>query len=168
MSLSLPPVTETKRTLAGNEKCFDCRLVAGASGHAVLLWISPQEMNVHGVELPAGTVTFAHYWNDRPYNVYHWMDRTGKTLGYYFNIADQTRIQPGLVSWRDLVVDVLILPHGTPEVLDRDELPADLEADLRATIEAGVAAILSDSDRIVRELDAGSRRLFPRVFPDAS
>jgi hypothetical protein len=169
MSLSFPPVTEIKRTLAGNEKRFECRRLAGGADHVVLLWISQAMMNVHGVALPPGTVTFAHYWTDRPYNVYHWMDRAGQTLGYYFNIADDTRIEPGLVSWRDLVVDVLIRPtSGKPEVLDRDELPADLPEDLRAAIEAGVAAIIADSDRVVREIEADSRRLHPRVFPDAS
>jgi uncharacterized protein len=166
MSSSLPAVTEIKRTLAGGEKRFDCRLLAGGAGHVVLLWISGAPMNVHGVELPAGTLTFAHYWTDRAYNVYHWMDRTGQTLGYYFNIADETRIGPAEVSWRDLVVDVLIRPNAKPEVLDRDELPAELPEDLRATIEAGVAAVVGDSDRLLREIDAGSRRLHPRVFSD--
>jgi hypothetical protein len=168
VAMSFPAVTEIKRTLAGAEKRFECRLLAGGAGHVVLLWIAPEPMRVQDVELPAGTVTFAHYWSDRPYNVYHWMDRTGKTLGYYFNIADETRIEPALVSWRDLVVDVLIRPGGKPEVLDRHELPADLPDEVRATIETGVGALLEDSDRVLREIDAGARRLHPRVFPDAA
>jgi predicted RNA-binding protein associated with RNAse of E/G family len=166
--MQMSPVTEIKRTLAGAEKRFECRLLAGGTSHVVLLWISPSDMNVQGIELPAGTVTFAHYWTDRPYNVYHWHDRAAKTLGYYFNIADETRVQPGLVTWRDLVVDVLVRPGGRPEVLDREELPAALPDDLRATIEAGVEILVGDIDRVLREVDAGSRRLYPRVFPEAS
>ena len=57
-----------------------------------MLWIAPEPMHVHGVDLPAGTVSVGHFWADRPYNVYHWLDRAGQTLGYYFNICDQTRI----------------------------------------------------------------------------
>jgi uncharacterized protein len=172
--MSLPAVIEIKRTLAGAEKRFECRLLAGGASHVVLLWISPSDMNVQDVALPAGTVTFAHYWTDRPYNVYHWHDRAGKTLGYYFNIADETRIQaglpgqPGIVSWRDLVVDVLVRPGVAPEVLDRDELPAHLPEPLRATIEASVATLVGDSERVLREIDAGSRRLYPRVFPEGA
>src|SRR5262245_52044964 len=86
--MSMPTVVEVKRTLAGAEKRFNCRLLAGNAGHVVLLWIAPDPVNVHGLVLPAGTVTFGYYWADRPYNVYHWMDGSGKTLGYYFNIAD--------------------------------------------------------------------------------
>jgi uncharacterized protein len=166
--MPLPAVTEIKRTLAGGEKRFDCRLLAGGAKHVVLLWIAPSDMNVHGLALPAGTVTFAHYWTDRPYNVYHWHDRVGTTLGYYFNIADETQIAPGVVSWRDLVVDVLVRPGGKPEVLDRDELPADLSQPLRAAIDAGVAILLGGPERVLREIDAGSRRLYPHIFQEGA
>ncbi len=164
----MPAVVEVKRTLAGDEKRFNCRLLSGNAGHVVLLWVAPDVMNVHGVVLPAGTVTFGHYWGDRPYNVYHWMDTVGQTLGYYFNIADQTRIAPDRLSWRDLVVDVLVLPGAPPRVLDEDELPANLPAELRATIDAGVAAVVGGGENLIDEIAAASRRLAPRVFPDAA
>jgi predicted RNA-binding protein associated with RNAse of E/G family len=96
------------------------------------------------------------------------MNTAGKTLGYYFNIADQTRIEPGRLSWRDLVVDVLVLPGAPPRVLDEDELPANLPAELRATIDAGVAAVVGGGDNLIDEIAAASRRLAPRVFPDAA
>jgi hypothetical protein len=70
----------------------------------------------------AGTVSFGHFWTDRPYNVYHWMDgTTGATIGYYVNLADSTRVDGDLLEWRDLAVDILIRPDGNVTVLDEDE-----------------------------------------------
>ena len=84
----LPAILEIKRTLAGREKRFDCRLLArsGDGRHAAVLWVGAEPMQVHGVDLPAGTVSVGHFWSDRHYNVYHWLEPAGKTLGYYFNI----------------------------------------------------------------------------------
>ena len=73
----LPAILEIKRTLDGREKRFDCRLLtlAADARHAAVLWVAPAAMHVHGVDLPAGTVSVGHFWTDRPYNVYHWLDR---------------------------------------------------------------------------------------------
>ena len=119
------PILEIKRTLRGAEKRFECQLLASGPGYAAVLWIAPEPMHVHGVDLPAGTVSFGHFWEDRGYNVYHWLDGVGRTLGFYFNIADQTSISPEVVSWRDLVLDVLVTPDGRCQVLDEDELPIE-------------------------------------------
>lgn len=161
----LTPLVEVKRTLAGVEKRFDCLKLAGDDQHVVVLWIAPEAMHVHGVELPAGTISFGHFWRDRFYNVYHWVDAGQRTVGLYFNIADQTRIGGGRLEWRDLVVDVLVTPAGRLDVLDEDELPAALDPDVAAHLHAGKAAILGAPARVVAEVEAASRALYPLVFP---
>lgn len=155
----LPAVLEIKRTLDGREKRFDCRLLTLAADrrHASVLWVAPAPMHVHGVDLPAGTVSVGHFWTDRHYNVYHWLGRTGETLGYYFNICDQTRIDSAVIDWRDLTVDVLALPSGRLDVLDEDELPAELPADVAAHIAAGKRAILDAPAAVMDEIEAASR-----------
>ena len=125
-----------------------------------MLWIAPEPMHVHGVDLPAGTVSVGHFWADRPYNVYHWLDRAGQTLGYYFNICDQTRVGPGIIEWRDLIVDVLALPGGRLDVLDEDELPAVLAPEIAAHIAAGKQAILTAPAAVMAEIEAASRAAF--------
>ena len=139
---ALPAILEIKRTLDGREKRFDCRArsmaTAAPGGRAVRRRRRP--MHVHGIDLPAGTVTFGHFWTDRPYNVYHWLDRARQTLGFYFNLADRTVIEAERLEWRDLTVDVLAMPAGRLDVLDEDELPAELDATTRARIDAGKAA----------------------------
>jgi hypothetical protein len=165
---ALGEVVEIKRTLAGAEKRFACRLLEGDAHTAVLLWIAPGAMNVHGVELPAGTISFGHFWDDRSYNVYHWLGPAGHTLGYYFNIADETLISPGRLEWLDLAVDVLATPGGRLDVLDEHELPPDLAPALRARVEAGVRAVLDDPAALMGEIEARSRVLWPVAFPDAA
>src|SRR3954471_9467785 len=95
--LDLPPIVELKRTLAGREKTFDCRLLAGHRRGAAALLVAAGPMHAHGVVLfaaggpmhapgarrPAGTRTFGHFWPDRFYNVSHWLDRRGGTIGFY-------------------------------------------------------------------------------------
>ena len=165
---SLPPIVEVKRTLAGGEKRFQCRLLVASAGHAVVLWVSKDPMHVHGVDLPAGTVSFGHFWADRPYNVYHWLDPARRTLGFYFNVCDSTRIQPDVLEWRDLVIDVLATPGAPARVLDEDELPADLSVEVRGRIEAGKAAILADPAAVTAEIEAASRALYGVAFGEGA
>ena len=164
----MPPLTsivEIKRTLAGTEKRFDCLRLAGNAEHVVVLWIARAPMHVHGVDLPAGTVSFGHFWTGRFYNVYHWLDGERRTLGFYFNIADRTRIAPAEREWRDLVIDVLATPAGRLDVVDEDELPEVLDAEAAAHIAEGKAAILGAPAQVMNEIESASRRLFPLVFP---
>jgi hypothetical protein len=164
----LVPVVEIKQTLEGGEKRFNCLRLAGTAGHAVLLWIAPEPMHVHGVELPAGTISFGHFWTDRFYNVYHWLDADRRTIGFYFNIADRTRIGESELAWRDLVVDVLATPAGRLDVLDEDELPAVVEPEAAAHIAAGRGAILGAPAVVMAEIETASRALFSVAFPTAA
>jgi predicted RNA-binding protein associated with RNAse of E/G family len=157
----LPAIVEVKRTLAGVEKRFECRLLSRTDTHVAVLWIAPAAMHVHGVDLPAGTISIGHFWTDRNYNVYHWVSSDSSTIGFYFNISDRTVIAPGLLSWRDLTLDVLATPDGRLEVLDEDELPDVLEDDARAHIQAGKGAILSAPAAVMAEVEAASRALVP-------
>ena len=158
---ALPLIIEHKRTLAGVEKRFECRVLTRTPTHLAVLWIAPAAMHVHGVDLPAGTVSVGHFWTDRPYNVYHWLRVDRSTVGYYFNIADGTRWTADRLDWRDLVVDVLATPQGRLDVLDEDELPSELDAETRAGVEAGKAALLRDPDAVFAEVEAASRALLP-------
>jgi Protein of unknown function (DUF402) len=164
--MSLTPIVEIKHTLAGGEKRFDCLRLAGNADHVVVLWIAPAPMHVHGIDLPAGTVSFGHFWTGRFYNVYHWVDADRRTtIGFYFNIADRTRIAPAELEWRDLVIDVLATSAGRLDVLDEHELPEVLDPEAAAHIADGKAAILRAPARVMAEIETASRSLFQLVFP---
>src|SRR5450432_4344977 len=111
--IPLARITELKRTLGGREKRFDCAVLRRTASQVTVLFVAPEAMHVHGVNLPAGTVTFGHFWTDRPYNVYHWLDaRSGATLGFYVNLSAETKVSDHVLEWLDLIVDILILPDG--------------------------------------------------------
>ena len=146
-----------KRTLAGGERTYPCTALDMTPGRAVIRYQSAASRRIADVDLPAGTVTIAYYWADRPYNVYHWLDPRGHTLAYYFNLSGPAEIAPDRVTWEDLEVDVLVTPDHRVQVLDEDRLPAVLAAERRAEIAAAQARVLADQTAVVAEIERASR-----------
>jgi predicted RNA-binding protein associated with RNAse of E/G family len=148
-------ITERKTRLDGTMSEFVCeRIVLEPSRRAVLRYVSDREWAVADtdVRVPLGAVTVAHYWTDRPYNVYHWLV-DGRTLAYYCNIVTDTRIEPDLVAYTDLVVDVLLRPSGAADVLDEDELPPDLAPAHRLAIAKALEVLIANPRFLMREIE---------------
>ena len=133
--MAAPTITEIKHTLAGERKTFDCELLQRSAGEVVVIYRMPRDVQLEDILLRRGTVSLGYFWADRPYNAYHWIDERLDSVALYFNISDRTRIGEQSIEWRDLAVDILISPDGRCRVLDEDELPADLDAALRAYID---------------------------------
>ncbi|UYX55194.1 DUF402 domain-containing protein [Bacillus thuringiensis] len=76
--------------------------------------------------IPKGSYTTAYYWENRSYNLYIWRDKIGHYLGAYFNIVKNTHIREELVSFEDLIIDIMVLPSNEYFILDEDELPEPL------------------------------------------
>lgn len=164
-----PSILEVKRTLSGREKRFVCQVLVRDTEHLMVLFISREKMLVHGIELPAGTVTFGHFWQSRPYNVYHWLrPDDGSTIGVYANICDETRFSAEAFTWLDLVVDVLALPGKAPVVLDEDEIPAECPAALREKIAASLACVLGALPALLVELERDRATWWPVVAGDVA
>lgn len=77
--------------------------------------------------IPKGSYTVAYYWGNRPYNLYIWRDRNGKYIGSYFNIVKNTCFTNNMISFEDLIIDIMVLPNGEYYILDEGELPVPLE-----------------------------------------
>ena len=152
-------ITEIKTTLAGDEKTFDCELLRYRTGEAIVIYRMPRDMQLEQVHLPRGTVSVGYFWENRPYNAYHWVDASRQTLALYFNICDNTRISATSIAWRDLTVDVLMTPDLQCRVLDEDELPQDLDAELRAYIERARDHLCADAEALWRDFDVRSAAL---------
>jgi predicted RNA-binding protein associated with RNAse of E/G family len=152
-------VLERKVRLDGTTEDFLCdRLLLDPGKRAVLRYELDRDWNVAGVlVVPRGTLTISHYWIDRPYNVYHWLS-AGRTIAYYCNVVASTVITEQLVSYDDLVVDVLIDPSGSSLVLDEEDLPVDLAPPRRIVIGRALEE-LSQSKRIAAEIERETRRL---------
>ena len=149
---------ERKTRLDGSVAEFVCApLVIEPARRAILRYVSDRQWSIPGtgVLVPPGTVTAGHYWVDRPYNVYHWMT-AGRTLAFYCNVATATTIEPEVVAYTDLTVDVLVMPSGAVSVLDEDELPPDLAPAHRLVIARALEALVTDPRTLIREIERAS------------
>ncbi len=117
---------EHKSRPDGRSQDFACELVLRQAGLAVLRFILPRANRIGPLDLPAGGLTYGFFWEGRPYNLYWWLNAGGETLGYYFNLGDRLTIGPEELSWRDLWVDILVVPGQDPLILDEEEVPRDL------------------------------------------
>jgi predicted RNA-binding protein associated with RNAse of E/G family len=145
---------ERKRYLSGAEVVFECELVALEDRFGILKYVLDRRWQVHGLTLHPGTLTYAFYWLDRPYNLYWWLDGSGETVGYYINLADSVQLSAREFAWRDLVIDLLVLPGGRIRLIDEEELPDGLEQGLLSYIQAGKRLLLRDYKAIIEEATA--------------
>lgn len=170
---------ERKIRLSGEEISYECELLSLGERHGIVRYVIDADRSVDGVRLPAGTVTLALYFADRPYNLYYWIapraaaagakpgaetsgraadrstigehDPWSRDIAYYFNIADPVELSKESIAYRDLVVDVLVLPDGSTRVLDEAELPENLDPGLRRRIAAVRDEILLQRSEIIAE-----------------
>jgi predicted RNA-binding protein associated with RNAse of E/G family len=156
-------IVERKNRLDGTTEEFVCeRLLLEPGKRAVLRYTWRKARRIAGTDLvvPQGGFTISHYWTDRTYNVYDFRSAPPDTrpLGYYCNVVAATTIAEDLVSYDDLVVDVLIDPSGSALVLDEEDLPADLAPAYRSVINKALEELTGNSRRLAAEIERESRR----------
>jgi hypothetical protein len=156
-------IAEVKTTLAGKRQVFDCERIHYAPGETVVLYRMPADRQLEDLLLPKGALSLGYFWEDRPYNAYHWVDDNRQTLALYFNICDSTHISAEQVAWRDLAVDILITPDQRCRVLDEDELPDDIERNLLSCINATRDLLCADPLRLLREYETSGRALLVEI-----
>src|SRR5437867_11889569 len=152
-------ITERKTRLDGSVVEYACEaLVVEPGRRAVVRYVAEQDRPLAGTNLVLrkGTVTVGHFWTDRPYNVYHWLDG-GRTVALYLSIATDTTIEPTLIAYRDLVVDVLFRPSGALEILDEDELPPSIEPRYRLAIAKALETCITEGRRLSAEIERETR-----------
>ena len=145
-------IAETKVKLFGGTEEFVCQLIRREAGTATVLYEVPETRYLGSLMLPKGTLSFGYFREDRNYNVYHFVTRTGATLATYFNVSDQTRVTAAAINWRDLVVDILVTPQQGCEVLDEDELPGELDPALARLITETRDYVVLNHYKLVREV----------------
>ncbi|PCI29907.1 MAG: hypothetical protein COB67_03085 [SAR324 cluster bacterium] len=146
----IKPCKEIKEKLIGDTQTFQCESFHWEQGFGILKFISPSSHQVGSLFLPLGTITYAFYWENRPYNLYKWIYE-GREIGNYFNLADSTKLQQDQFNWRDLVIDILITPERLAEILDEDELPLSLDTDLKQYLDRAKQLVLDEYPKIIKE-----------------
>ena len=158
-------ITEIKTSLAnpGRTQSFACDVAMRRDDCLVVYYRMTQDYNLHGIPLQAGNLTVGYFWFDRPYNLYHWIECDGTTSAWYFNVGDVTSFNGSTLEWHDLAVDILATPSGRIDVLDEDELPADLDPALRSRIMHARDVVLGSLTELTREADITTAHLLATV-----
>ena len=87
-------------------------------------WTQPYSLDLGLFALAPGDVFIEYYYTSDWFNVFAIYDRIGRLKGWYCNITHPVEITDAGLRWHDLALDLLALPTGQAEVLDRDEFEA--------------------------------------------
>ncbi len=135
-----------------------CEIIAmDPPRQARLRYVTDRAYAIEGVELPAGTVTDAMYWADRPYHVWKFTTADGRHLGYRFDICTDTFIWPEKLIWTDLELDLWIPRSGEPHWQDEDEMMQlvrmeHLSQEELAIVEGGRKRLEREWRNVIREV----------------
>lgn len=152
-------ITEHKQRLDGSSVTFPCVLLERNTDDLAVLYRLPNEVNLHGWILPKDSYSFGYFWRDRPYNIYQFLaPRNADTLLWYCNISDSTRWDDCSLVWRDLEVDVLVLPDGSHRIVDQDKLPKNLDSELRCYINRATDKLLAEKRKLIEFTSANSQK----------
>ncbi|MEK5483002.1 DUF402 domain-containing protein [Viridibacillus sp. FSL R5-0888] len=107
-----------------------------------------------------GSYTIAYYWKNRPYNLYIWRDNKGNYIGSYFNIVKNTYMIDNLVSFEDLIIDILVLPNGDYFILDEDELPEPLNQFEDGSVQQTLNSLTESLDMLLSQIISETENLY--------
>jgi uncharacterized protein len=159
------PIIERKIGYVGRVVEHRCRLLKGGVEDVVLFHKIEEAFtmttNQSSLTIPEGSYTLAYYWKDRPYNVYIWRDHRGAYLGSYFNIVRNTNINNEVVSFEDLIIDVLVFADGRASVLDEEELPVSIEEFEKGYVQEELLLLVDSLESFLPKLISETRVHFP-------
>ena len=69
----------------------------------------------------SGTISTEYYWTDRWYNVFRFLEPSGKLRNFYCNINSPAEFDGHVLSFTDFDIDVLVRPDFSFAILDEDE-----------------------------------------------
>lgn len=157
-------ITERKIRYDSKIVEYKCNLLCVQSQCIVLFHIIKEaftiQVNHMNITIPVGSYTIAYYWEDRPYNLYFWRDKDGNYLASYFNIVKNTKFEENVVSFEDLIIDVLALPNGEYFILDEDELPEALERFENGSVKRSLETLLSSIHHILSQTIKESESIY--------
>lgn len=151
--IAIKPCIERKQYLSGVEERFVCEWVIWEKYFGILKHIAELEYSAGNLLMAPGFASYRFYWPNRYYNLYKLYNDQGVLLGNLFNLADSIAVSEGEIIWRDLNVDLLVLPNGEYIVVDGTDGPAWDETWLHIFIEANKQELLRRYQEIIRETD---------------
>lgn len=105
---------------------YPARVLEESDGRLVVeARFRPESVQAGSLLLQTGDRFVETYFLRRWYNIFAVYGGENKTLkGWYCNISYPPEVGRGLISYRDLALDLVITPDGHQELLDEDEFRA--------------------------------------------
>ncbi|MBN8192837.1 DUF402 domain-containing protein [Bacillus sp. NTK074B] len=158
-------IIERKFGYDGSVVDHSCRVLKMGVEEAVLFHKIEDDftmsINESSLTVQKGSYTIAHYWENRAYNLYIWRDYSGEYVGSYFNIVKNTNMNNEVVSFEDLIIDLLVFKDGKAFVLDEDELLVSIEEFENGLVLKELNELVDELDRLLPKLISDSRVYFP-------
>jgi hypothetical protein len=105
-------------------------------------WTDSGTLDLDGLCLRPGDIFMEFYFAKERFNIFQICDLAGRFKGWYCNVTELAEITEGEIRWRDLILDLVVLPDGRQIVRDQEEFEAlDPSADLRARVDAALETL---------------------------
>ncbi len=115
-------ITEVRQHVMTRPSYFHCSLLRRTEDEVWLEYRSAREGVIKGVRVPAGSRTVARYRRKADHVPWRITAPNGVEVCSVVHLADRLRLADDRVSYRDLLLDVLLLPGKPPEIVDQDDL----------------------------------------------
>jgi predicted RNA-binding protein associated with RNAse of E/G family len=110
-------------------------------------WSGPGEPTVGQIRFLDGDRFLEHYYPGRGYAIWQVEGPAGKVKAWYCNICTPVHEENDILTFNDLLLDVLAYPDGGYEILDREEFEEarrrGLPLDYVQQAEAALAVVLA-------------------------
>jgi predicted RNA-binding protein associated with RNAse of E/G family len=150
------PITVIKKDIQGHETFRYSGLVLERSPEYVRLEarFNRDEVPVQDIILRRNDRFVETFFTQRWYNTFEIHDRQDDSLkAWYCNVGYPAELEAGIVSYRDLALDLLVYPDGRQVILDEDEF---VELDIRPEIRQQALSALGELQEYFRQLSTGS------------
>lgn len=114
-------IQEQKRHVNKPDQYYWCDLLHREKGYLVAKYDVTEVGHIGPVEIPVGSLTIAHYRENRGHVLWEMYDPKRKLIGYCYHLCLPPKIGADHVEYLDLLVDLWFDPEGTLTILDEDE-----------------------------------------------
>ena len=152
---STPIITVVKLDYSGRETYRYTGKLLDQTEHAVILeaFFDRDDTPVEELILQRNGLFVEYYFNDRWYNIFEIHDSASDRIkGWYCNIGYPAEFRDGLVSYRDLALDLLVYADGRQVILDQGEFEA---LPLTNDVESSARNALVDLQGLFADLTKG-------------
>lgn len=131
---------------------WEGQVVTRTVDHLIIeaIWNGPGEPRVGEINFARGDRFIEHYYPGRGYAIWQIEQADGSLKGWYCNISTPVEDHEGTLTFRDLLLDLLVYPDGRLVELDRDEFDTARGEGLDPAEAAAAEAALAELREMAR------------------